>query len=397
MEQVRKKYWKTEIGEIPIDWKIKPLGELCEKVMVGIASAATHAYCDKGVIMFRNQNIKVNSLNDKDVLYIKEEYEVLFKNKRLKHGDILTARTGYPGTSCVVPKQYEGTQSFTTLITRPKSEWLLSQFLCNYINSSKGVSFFDKNQIGGGQKNVNASTLKLMPIPVPTLAEQKAIADALSDVDELIANLEKLIAKKKAIKKGAMQQLLTPPNKGGKRLEGFSGEWKEVTLGELCRISKGQLITENSRVSGEIPVIAGGKTPAYYHNKANRFGKTITVSASGASAGYVSFHTKPIFASDCSTIEEGNYYVIEFIFFFLQSIQSRIYKMQTGGAQPHIHPSDLNPISLYVPSISEQSTIANILSEMEVEIQSLEKRLSKANQLKQGMMQELLTGKTQII
>ena len=118
--EVKPDYKQTEVGVIPEDWEIKPLHTLADKIMVGIASAATHAYRKQGVVMFRNQNIKPGYLDDMDVLYIDEVYEETFRNKRLKAGDLLTARTGYPGTTSIVPAQYEGAQSFTTLITRPR-------------------------------------------------------------------------------------------------------------------------------------------------------------------------------------------------------------------------------------------------------------------------------------
>ena len=117
--EVKPGYKKTEMGAIPVDWDVKPLTSLAGKIMVGIASAATHAYRTKGVPMFRNQNIKAGYLDDGDLLYLDPEYEKTYKNKRLQGGDLLTARTGYPGTTCIVPSSYESAQSFTTLITRP--------------------------------------------------------------------------------------------------------------------------------------------------------------------------------------------------------------------------------------------------------------------------------------
>jgi len=86
-------YKQTEVGVIPEDWEVKPLHSLADKIMVGIASAATHAYRDRGVVMFRNQNIKPGYLDDSDILFIAEDYEETFRNKRLKAGDLLTART----------------------------------------------------------------------------------------------------------------------------------------------------------------------------------------------------------------------------------------------------------------------------------------------------------------
>lgn len=96
---VKPGYKQTEIGIVPMQWEVKPLAEIAEKIMVGIASAATHAYRAKGVPMFRNQNVKAGKLDDSDLLFIAPEYEITFKNKRLRSGDLLTMRTGYPAAS----------------------------------------------------------------------------------------------------------------------------------------------------------------------------------------------------------------------------------------------------------------------------------------------------------
>ena len=155
--------------------------------------------------MFRNQNIKPGHLDDSDVLYLDEGYEATFRNKRLQSGDLLTARTGYPGTTSLVPPKYEGAQSFTTLITRPRRNLVDSNYLCCVINSESGQTYFDRNQAGGGQKNVNAGSLKNLPVPLPpTRVEQEAIACALTDADTLIESLEQVIAKKRDLKHCAM-------------------------------------------------------------------------------------------------------------------------------------------------------------------------------------------------
>jgi type I restriction enzyme S subunit len=410
MEQLKKGYKKTELGVIPEDWDVRQLRQLSEKIMVGIASAATHAYRDKGIIMFRNQNIKSNYLDDSDVLHITKEYESIFKGKRLKAGDLLTARTGYPGTTCIVPFKYEGTQSFTTLITRPRKDCILSEYLCSYINSEKGILFFEKNQIGGGQKNVNAGTLKLMPIPIPTLTEQAAIADALTDVDELIINLEKLIAKKKAIKQGAMHQLLTPPDKGGKRLEGFSGDWEGKTLGELavykngkahesCVVDYGKYIIVNSKF------ISSDGTVAKYSNEllCPVSKDEILMVLSDVPNG------KAI--AKCYFVKEDNRYTLNQRICSLKSINvdakflyylinrnKYFLSFDDGVKQTNLRNIDvLNCPLIIPPSIEEQRIIAEIITDMENTISSLELSLEKQYQIKQGMMQELLTGKTRLI
>lgn len=386
-------YKQTEVGVIPEDWDVKALNEISEKIMVGIASSATHAYQRRGIPLLRNQNIKPGFLDDSDVLYVNEAYEATFKNKRLQKGDLITARTGYPGTTCVVPARFEGAQSFTTLITRPNHAEVDSFFLSFYINSSQGREFFEQNQIGGGQKNVNAGALKTMLVAVPPLPEQKAIASALRDMDDLLDSQRAFIAKKRDLKTAALDELLSPK----RRLPGFSGEWEEKTLGDVVQIRKGTLITEKLVVLGSVPVIAGGKQPAYFHNRANRTGKTITISASGASAGFVAFHKEPIFASDCSTISEAEDYCLEFLYFILLLHQDDIYGTQTGGAQPHVHSKDLNPFEIQLPpTLAEQQAIAQVLGDMDDEIAALEEEHRKTRSLKSAMMDELLTGRTRL-
>ena len=236
------------------------------------------------------------------------------------------------------------------------------------------------------------NVMRNFEVNLPSLTEQRSIAEALSDVDGLLRSLDALIAKKRAIKRAAMQQLLT----GKTRLLGLSGAWERRRLGEIVSIGKGQMITESSLKPGIVPVVAGGKKPAYFHNYANRTGKTITVSASGAYAGYVAYWERPIFASDCLTIRDAINYSIQYIFYQMLLRQEEIYRAQTGGAQPHVHGKDLAPLVIPIPLLGEQRSIAAILSDMDAEIAVLERRRNKARAVKRGMMQQLLTGRVRL-
>ena len=196
-----------------------------------------------------------------------------------------------------------------------------------------------------------------------------------------------------------MQQLLT----GKKRLEGFSEPWVETEIGDIIKIYKGQSLQSKNFINGNVPVVAGGQTYAGFHNLANHKKTSVTISASGAYAGYVWLHEYPIFASDCSVIEGNDNVDIHFLYNVLKLKQNEIYKSQTGGAQPHIHPKDIEPIKIVIPFkngkplIEEQSAIATILSDMDAEISALEKKKAKYEFIKNGMMQELLTGKIRLI
>ena len=139
--------------------------------------------------------------------------------------------------------------------------------------------------------------------------------------------------------------------------------WKNVKIGDVCLVKRGSTITEKQAVKGSIPVVAGGISYSYKHNQANRSANVITVSASGANAGYVNFWDIPIFASDCSTVEAIDKNInIRFIFYFLRSKQDFINQtMRSGAAQPHVYAKDIAQISLKLPPLFEQNRIAAIL------------------------------------
>ncbi|MGO1347361.1 MAG: restriction endonuclease subunit S [Brevibacterium aurantiacum] len=245
-----------------------------------------------------------------------------------------------------------------------------------------------------GVPGVNRNDLhgELVHVPV-SVAEQQSISAILKDVDALVSTLERLIAKKRAIKQGMMQELLT----GRTRLPGFVGPWRDTTFGDVVRIQRGSILTRAQAGQGDVPVIAGGKTPAGYTDKPNRTGRTLTISASGASAGYVALHSGPIFASDCSTISGASHYDLDFIYYSLLLRQDEIYRAQTGGAQPHIHARDVYPIELQVPAdVEQQVVIGSALRDADAEIDALERQLDATRDIKQGMMQELLTGRTRL-
>ncbi len=145
-----------------------------------------------------------------------------------------------------------------------------------------------------------------------------------------------------------------------------------VVLGDVCDINKGTPITRDQVVKGYIPVIAGGQKPSCYHNTSNRTGETITVSASGAYAGFLAYFDEPIFASDCSTIKTNNQQLLtKFLFYLLKAKQTDIYALQTGMGQPHVYPKDLAKLQIPLPS-------REIQIEIVVEIESYQKIIDGA-------------------
>ena len=423
------KFKQTEVGMIPSDWEVKSLSEITTRITVGIANSATHAYSDKGIIMFRNQNIKPNFLDDSDLIYIKESFETRYKNKRLKSFDLLVARTGYPGTACVVPAKYENSQTFTTLIVSPKNTFVESFFLSYYMNSQYGKTFFESSQIGGAQKNVNAHALSNMQIPFPPIDEQKHIVKVLSDIDSVISTTEKLIAKKKALKQGAMQTLLSGKMRiqNGKwikttnfkqtELGPIPQEWEVKTIGDLGSfLGGGTPSTKNESFwKGHIPWISSAdlNDDDIDHISTTRFISQEAVNSSATQicpqgtiliiarvgVGKLALSAQKVCTSQdfCNLIpsKENN---PKFLAYALLPVMKNMANESQGTSIKGVAVDEIKKTPIAVPSLKgEQTAIATVLSDMDSEIAALETKLAKYRQLKTGMMQQLLTGKVRLV
>lgn len=387
-------YKQTEVGVVPAEWDVKVLGDLGRVVRGGSPRPAGDPRYFNGdftpwLTVAALTNIPDHCLNVSETVSMLTE-EGAKRSRTLSEGTLIIANSGATlGVAKLLTVTCCANDGIAAIVDQRLGH---KPFVCHYINA-KTKRLREVVATGNGQPNLNTRLIREITVPFPPLPEQGAIAAVLSDVDALLGGLDRLVAKKRDVKTAAMQQVLT----GQTRLPGYSVEWNLTTLGQLVDIKRGELITERDVVPGPIPVIAGGRQPAHFHHSANRTGKSITISASGASAGFVGFHTTPIFASDCSTIGEGPDYCIEFLYHLLQSKQEEIYRSQTGGAQPHVHPSDLEPMAVCIPSKPEQTAIAVVLSDMDGEIAALERRRAKTRDLKQAMMQELLTGRTRLV
>ena len=180
---------------------------ICEFVTVGIANSATHAFCDDGVIMFRNQNIKEDYLDTFDIVHITPDFASKYKSKMLKKDDLLIVRTGYPGVACLVPKKYEGCQTFTTLIARIKHDNTINpRFVCHYINSEYGKKYVRDNSAGAAQQNFGATALSKLPICIPPIELQVEYIEFVGQTDKLKSEIKESLEKLETLKKSLMQK-----------------------------------------------------------------------------------------------------------------------------------------------------------------------------------------------
>ena len=410
----------TEVGVIPEDWDgstVRAIASSTRNAIVGGpfgSDLVSKDYVAHGVPVIRGQNMSSRWVSGSFVFVTPMKAKSLEAN--LAHpGDIVFTQRGTLGQVSLVPDKtfsaYLVSQSQMKLSVNRKVADPL--FLYYFFTSYEQQKSIQGRTIQTGVPHINLGILCEIPVRLPPLAEQGAIAEALSDVDGLLAALEALIAKKRAIKQAAMQQLLT----GKTRLPGFSGKWEMTTLGEVADIRNGA--TPSTQIgaywNGSIPWCTPTDitaTPGKYLVATERSvteaglascaASLLPVGAlllcSRATIGEIKIAASPVctnqgFKSLVCKDDVSN----EFLYYLLLTLKSQMVERAIGSTFLEIGKRDVASIELRVPTYAEQCAIAAVLSDMDEEIAALEAKLSKARQLKQGMMQELLTGRIRLI
>lgn len=408
-------YQQTEVGVIPEDWSVVPLGRLVRSVEYG-SSAKSRPH--GAVPVLRMGNLQDGKIDWADLVYTDDAAEI--EKYALRPGDVLFNRTN---TIDLVGKTaiYRGERAavFAGYLIRInlKPDLLDSRYL-NYILNTEFARKYSLKvlSVAVGQANINGQKLKTYPIPLPPdRTDQARIADALSDAEDLIASLEQLVAKKRQIKHGAMHDLLT----GSKRLPGFSGEWETKRLGELGEFLKGSGVTKSQTLSGDIPCVRYGEIYTRHNDHVRAFYSWISRQVAQTATRLE--HGDILFAGSGETKEEigkcvafvhkieayagGDIVILRtvgadplFLGYYLNTpdIARQKASRGQGDAVVHISASALSAVRGKFPKLDEQQAIALVLSDMDGEIAAVAAKLDKARQVKQGMMQELLTGRTRL-
>ena len=378
---------------VPNGWDVIKLRDV-GKCLTGLTYSPKNVV-DNGLLVLRSSNVQDSKLAFEDNVYVDLDVP---KEGRTKYGDILLCvRNGSRrliGKSAFITQEAEGYAhgAFMGLfrpIDTPDYTFQLFQ----------SESFFKQvNQnLGATINSINSGNLYDFKFPYPPIQEREKIAKILSTWDKAISTTERLIENSTQQKKALMQQLLTGKKRlldeSGKR---FEGDWDDGKLADFAKIKKGKALSSKDLKEGSYPVIAGGKSSPYNHSDFTHE-NIITVSASGAYAGYVAYFDYKIWASDCSVVEPKGDNSIKYIYYWLTNQQQKIYTLQSGGAQPHIYPKDLESMKIAIPNLKEQQKIATVLTNTDKEIELLEQQLADLQQEKKALMQVLLTGKKRVL
>ena len=202
------RFKQTEIGEIPEPWEVQPAATVCERIVVGIVIKPSQYYSDSGVPCLRSLNVKEDRISDKEMNYISHGSNERLRKSRLSAGDVVTVRTGYPGTSAVIPERLNGANCVDLIISTPGSR-IRGDFLARFVNSERGRAAVEERKGGLAQQHFNVGAMKVMLIPIPSLREQEHICDALNTVDRRIRTDTDVLHSLVSLKSAVMSALLT--------------------------------------------------------------------------------------------------------------------------------------------------------------------------------------------
>ena len=396
-------YKQTEVGVIPEDWEVKAFGDcLLGRPRYGINAPAV-PFSDRLPAYIRITDITEDGRFGAEKLVSVDS--ALAGNYYLNDGDIVFARTG-----ASVGKSYrylrdDGPLVFAGFLiqARPNQEVLSSAYAAAYVTTGAYWNWVRLMSMRSGQPGINGNEFAKLPIPIPSVAEQRAIAAALSDVDALLAKLDQLIAKKRDIKQAAMQQLLT----GQTRLPGFSGAWEVKRLGDVLRFQVGFPFSSDffNQEGDGLRLVKNRDLKAddqiYFFS--GNFDDSFIVKDGDVLIGMDGDFLPCLWSKGNALLNQRVGRIVPssrvsalFSYYMLTEPLKSIEYSTSATTVKHLSHGDVEGIEWALPEVDEQTAIATVLSDMDAELAALESRRDKTRALKQGMMQELLTGRIRL-
>lgn len=415
MVEMKSGYKMTEVGVIPEDWEVKELssisaiksGKRLPKGSLVTSSKTSYPY-------IRVIDMNMGYLNLSNIMYVPENVQPMISKYIISKNDIYISVAGTLGLVGKIPEELDGA-NLTENANRITEIQCNRDYLMYYMMSPLIQNVIEAERTIGAQPKLALQRIRDFYIVLPRdNREQTAIAAALSDVDSLISALTKKIEKKKAIKQGLMQQLLT----GKKRLSGFNDKWKSMLLGDIAEVKDGTHQTPQYVKSGGKPFYSVENVTAddfknvkhisLEEHKAltsnYRIEKGDVLMTRIGSIGcckYVDWDVDASFYVSLALLKINEKYDSKFISYLsnIKSFKEEVMLNSLVFAIPQkINLGNISLIKVYIPtSKAEQTAIANILSDCDSEIAALEKKRDKYKEIKQGMMQQLLTGKIRLI
>lgn len=385
------------------EWKKVKLEDVCE--ITSSKRIYLSDYVSTGIPFYRSKEIieKKRGADITNFLYIsKEKYDNIKKNFGVpQSGDLLVTSVGSLGIPYVIMDEDPFYFKDGNLIWfKNFCKCLNSKFLYYWMCSSAGHSALLNIAIGSAQKALTISAFKNFSIYIPQIEVQNRLVEILSRYDSLIENYKKQI---KLLEEAAQRlykewfvDLRFPGYEDTPVVDGVPKGWEKKKLGEVSEFRRGKTITKKDTIDGNIPVIAGGLEPAYYCNKYNTSNRVITISGSGANAGFTRMYYENVWASDCSYVDSASTEYLHFTYCFLLSNKKAIDNMQKGSAQPHVYAKDINRLDVVVPDLSILDRFEFQASSIFDKIKNAVNQIKKLTEARDRLLPKLMSGEIEV-
>lgn len=324
----------------------------------------------------------------------------------IKKGDVFLTRTSEVieelGMSCVALKDYpNATFNGFTKRLRPKNNKEVDPlFIGYYLRNKQFRAEISAYSTLTTRASLNNGIIEKLKVTLPSLPIQQKIASILFTYDELIENNKQRI---KLLEKMAEEiynewfvRLRFPGYENTKIVDGLPEGWENGIIGDLVEFKKGKNITLNTVSEGKVAVVAGGLTPAYYHNTANTVSPTITISASGANAGFVNLYYEDIWASDCSYLDSNSTDTLFFLYLTLKTRQNEVFFLQKGSAQPHVYPKDIMTLKIKRSAINLVKQFEGLINPFFEEIKVLTQKKQLLQETRDLLLPRLISSKLSV-
>ena len=323
----------------------------------------------------------------------------------IKKGDVFITRTSETmdelGMSSVALKDYpNATYNGFTKRLRPIDDRVLPGYIGYYLRSPKFRGKFMAFSAMTTRASLANEDLLSMEVELPTMATQRRIAEVLSRYDALIENYQRQI---KLLEEAAQRlykewfvDLRFPGHENTHIINNLPTGWQKKKLGEIAEFKRGKTITKKDIIEGSVPVVAGGREPAYYCNKSNTDKRVVTVSGSGANAGFTRIYFEKVWASDCSFIDCSSTRYLHFVYCYLIANKTSLDVMQKGSAQPHVYAKDINVMDILVPSCNVLDSFEFEVSKIYDVIASKNRQIRHLSEARDRFLPKLMIGEIEV-
>lgn len=385
------------------EWKKVTLGEISQTIQTGPFGSQLHQsdYSVIGIPVVMPKDIIAGNIEEASIARVEQHHIDRLSRHMISYGDILYARRGDVGKCAFTKQNQEGWLCGTgCLRVTINPDMANPKFVFFQLQKQETLGWITNHAIGSTMLNLNTTILSNAPVEIPSLRIQNRIVEILSRYDSLIENYQKQI---KLLEEAAQRlykewfiDLRFPGHENTNIIDGVPEGWTPSQLGQLAEFKRGKTITKKDVIDGDIPVVAGGLEPAYYCNKSNTAERVITISGSGANAGFTRMYFEKVWASDCSFVDVSVTPFLHFVYCFLKNNKTTIDNLQKGAAQPHVYAKDINSLSICIPIESVLKSFEEKVSNYFDTTASLQSQLRLLTEARDRLLPKLMNGEMEI-